>query len=383
LEAGLALIPPLPKATIINNDAALGKLVQSLSTEALLAVDTESNNMYAYEGRTCLIQLSTREADYIIDPLPIKDMQPLGEIFSNPKIEKIFHAAEYDLICMKRDFNFEIRKLFDTMYAARLCNAIQFGLADLLLEHFGIEVDKSHQLDNWGQRPLPKASLLYAQMDTHYLPALRDILMEELKALGRLEEAYEVFEDVLRIDVKEKEFDPDGFWKIGRPRALSRRQMAVLRELYLLRDKIAQEEDVPPFKAISNPVLVSLAKEQPRNHNELHRIKSLNGHDIRVYGERLLAAIEKGRVAPLPSQPARDNPDSDIAERYTVLHSWRRDVAAERGIDSSLILSKNTLWEIARLLPVDKEALASIEGMGRWRLETYGEALLKIIRTLS
>lgn len=379
----MALIPQLPKASMINNDAALQQLVKSLKQENLLAVDTESNNMYAYEGRTCLIQLSTRKADYIIDPLAIKDMQPLGEIFSNPKIEKIFHAAEYDLICMKRDFNFEIHKLFDTMYAARLCNALQFGLADLLLLHFGVEVDKSHQLDNWGQRPLPKASLLYAQMDTHYLPALRDTLIEELKVLGRLEEAYEVFEDVLRIDVKEKEFDPDGYWKIGRPRALTRRQMAVLRELYLLRDKIAQEEDLPPFKTISNPVLINLAKEQPRNHHELHRIKSLNGHDIRVYGERLLAAIETGRNAPLPNQPPRDMPDSDIAERYTVLHAWRRDVAAERGIDSSLILSKNTLWEIARLLPADKEALATIEGMGTWRLDAYGDAILKIVRTLS
>jgi ribonuclease D len=378
----LALIPPLPKATMIANDAALIKLVQSLKDEKLLAVDTESNNMYAYEGRVCLIQLSTRKVDYIIDPLPIKDMQPLGDIFFNPKIEKIFHAAEYDLICMKRDFNFEVRKLFDTMYAARLSNAIQFGLADLLLQYFGVEVDKSHQLDNWGQRPLPAASLLYAQMDTHYLPALRDKLIEELTALSRLSEAYEVFEDVVRVDAKEKEFDPDGYWKIGRPRALNRRQMAVLRELYLLRDKIAQDEDLPPFKTISNPTLVTLAKEQPRSHHELHRLKGLNGRDARVYGDKILAAIEKGRSAPVPHQPNRDMPDPDIAERYTILHAWRRDVAAERGIDSSLILSKNTLWEIARLLPADKEALATIEGMGEWRLQAYGEAILKLIRTM-
>jgi ribonuclease D len=378
----LALIPPLPKATMIATDTGLVKLVQSLKDESLLAVDTESNNMYVYEGRVCLIQLSTRKADYIIDPLAIKDMKPLGDILFNPKIEKIFHAAEYDLICMRRDFGFEVRKLFDTMYAARLSNAIQFGLGDLLLQYFGVEVDKSHQLDNWGQRPLPQASLLYAQMDTHYLPDLRDKLIEELKTLDRLNEAYEVFEDVLRIDTREKEFDPDGYWKIGRPRALNRRQMAVLRELYILRDKIAQEENLPPFKTISNPTLVTLAKEQPRSHHDLHRLKGLNGHDARVYGDRLLAAIERGRSGPVPNQPNRDMPDPDIAERYTILHAWRRDIAASRGLDSSLIISKTTLWEIARLLPADKEALVAIEGMGEWRLQAYGDAILKIIRTL-
>lgn len=85
----------------------------------------------------------------------------------------------------------------------------------------------------------------------------------------------------------------------------------------------------------------------------------------------------------MPSQPSREVPDPDIAERYTVLHAWRRDIAAERGVDSSLILSKNTLWEIARLLPADKEALALIEGMGSWRMAAYGDSILKIIRTLS
>ena len=166
-------VPSLPPATFITTYDALCQLVEQLSQETLIALDTESNSMHAYRGRVCLIQLSTREKDYIIDPLAITDMQPLGQLLVAPSIEKIFHAAEYDLICMQRDFGFSIINVFDTMLASRLLGVPHVGLADVLAAHFGVKPDKRHQLDDWGERPLPEESLIYAQMDTHYLPSLR------------------------------------------------------------------------------------------------------------------------------------------------------------------------------------------------------------------
>jgi ribonuclease D len=101
-------------------------------------------------------------------------------------------------------------------------------------------------------------------MDTHYLPELRDELLEKLNGLQRLDEAKEVFEDVLRIEAKENGFDPDGYWKVGAPNSLNRREMAVLRELYLLRDAIARDENVPPFKIFTNNVMVSIFVNNPK-----------------------------------------------------------------------------------------------------------------------
>jgi ribonuclease D len=372
----------LPPATFITNDAQLLELAHQLQTESLIAVDTESNNLYAYVGRICLIQLSTRTQDYIIDPLKINHMQPLIDVLANPAIEKIFHAAEYDLICLRRDFNAEVYNLFDTMFAARLCGIEQFGLGDLLRQFFDVEVDKSHQLDNWGKRPLPQESLRYAQMDTHYLPALRDLFVEKLTALNRIEESVEVFADVLRIEVKEREFDEDGYWKLGRPQSLTRRQMAVLKELYLLREEIAREEDLPPFKVLSNNTLTTLARVQPHNINELFALRGLNNRQVRTYGNRLLTALDRGRSSRLPAPPEPDSPDPVLAERYIALHAWRKERAAARGLDSSLVLSKHTLWEIARRLPADFDSLRAIEGMGQWRARAYGDEILRLVSTL-
>ncbi|MGB7338662.1 MAG: ribonuclease D, partial [Phototrophicaceae bacterium] len=193
----MALKTKLPPATYVDTPQALQQMLDTIAGSAEIAVDTESNNMYAYRGQVCLIQLSNRDHDYIIDPLAIDDLQPLAPLFADETIEKIFHAAEYDLLCLKRDFDFDIYNLFDTMAAARLVGAKKFGLGDLLNSYFEIEVDKSHQRDDWGKRPLPKDSLTYAQMDTHYLHELRDNLKASLEKMGRIAEAQEVFGDVL------------------------------------------------------------------------------------------------------------------------------------------------------------------------------------------
>ena len=143
----------LPQPTTIDSAGKLKTLARALAQEPLLAIDTESNSLYAYRERVCLIQLSTRTADFILDPFDLPDLQPLAPLFANPAIEKVFHAAEYDLMCMKRDFGFVFRNLFDTMIAARVCGRKQIGLGALLNDLAGVPVDKSHQRDDWGRRP--------------------------------------------------------------------------------------------------------------------------------------------------------------------------------------------------------------------------------------
>ena len=378
----MALNSNLPPAIYINSSRTLQTMLRTIASEEQIAVDTESNNMYAYRGEVCLIQLSTRRRDYIIDPLAIDDIQALGEVFADESVEKIFHAAEYDLICMKRDFGFELKNLFDTMVAARLVGVQQFGLGDLLLQYFGVEVDKSHQRDNWGKRPLPKDSLTYAQMDTHYLHELRDGLYSKLAELNRLEEAKEVFEDVLHFEVKERKFDSDGFWKIGKPRSLNRREMAILKEVFILRETIAEEVDKPPFKVLSNRALINLARKQPSSYRALHHVTGLGNEVINRYGDDIVEAIRRGKSGKAPQQPPRPEIDSELSDRYITLHAWRKDIGNERGLDSSLILTKQTLWDLAAQMPETRDDLAKIDGFGKWRIENYGDELLKLIATL-
>ena len=118
----------LPPPVWVNTKQTLQKLMDDLVTQTRVAVDTESNSLQAFREQVCLVQFSTTNADYLVDPLVLKDLSLLAPIFSDPKIEKIFHAAEYDLICLRRDFHFSFANLFDTMQAARVLGYPAVGL---------------------------------------------------------------------------------------------------------------------------------------------------------------------------------------------------------------------------------------------------------------
>lgn len=372
----------LPPAVYIDDDASLRDLAVSLQRETLLAVDTESNSLYAYRERVCLVQLSTRTADYIIDPLAISDMGPLGQLLADPAIEKVFHAAEYDLICMRRDFGFHLHSLFDTMIAARICGIKAVGLANMLGDFFGVEVDKRHQRDDWARRPLSPSSLAYAQKDTHYLPRLRDRLYEELERRDHLEEAAETFAEHSDVSyIAPSGFDPDGYWHIGRPHSLTRKEMSILRELYLLREALAEEMDQPPFKVLGNQTLVELARSAPTQRQELAAMRGVSPGFVRRSGDRLLAAIERGRVNRLPSPPQHLPPDPDESECYYALSTWRKERARQRDVESDVIISRQALWELARRKPASMDEMRDIRGLGPWRLARYGQELLQVIHT--
>jgi ribonuclease D len=366
---------------MIRHTRDLRRLEDTLRAEPLLAVDTESNSMYAYQEQVCLVQLSTRTQDYIVDPLAVDDMSPLGELLADPAIEIVFHAAEYDIITLKRDFDYCFSRIFDTMLAARICGWDAVGLGSILEREFGIRAQKKYQRANWSTRPLPPEQLRYAQMDTHFLPELRDRLVTDLKAGGHLEEAYEIFSELPNLAPANNPFDPDGFWRIHAARDLSHRQMAILRELYLLRDDIAQRRDIPPFKVMNDKTLVEVASIAPRHVDDLLAINGVSRRIAYRHGDIILDAIARGSEAKPPRRPRpSQRPDPDIQERYDALHTWRKERAAQRGVESDVIVPRDALWALARRNPARVEDLGEIPGLGPWRQAEYGSELIAVLR---
>jgi len=368
----------------VTTQQQLPPAIEALSTQPALAVDTESNSFYAYHERICLIQFSIPDTDIVIDPLAGLDLSPLGEIFSSPTIQKIFHAAEQDVAGMKRDFGFEFANLFDTMWAARILGWSKIGLVDVLWQTFEVRTDKKFQRYNWGKRPLSQEAVAYARRDTRYLLPLRDIQAEALEKLGRSEEAAEVFAQLTETPAAEPPFGMDAFWRVKGIRDLGSRELAVLWQLYGWRDEIASERDRAPFRVMGDRTLVTLARDRPASLQELAATRGVSQRMVRRQGQALLAAIKRGRTGPIPEPPPRSpRPPEAVMDRYQALRSWRKRAAAKREVDTDVILPNATLWELAKRNPASPGELQGIEGMGPWKRKTYGQQVLQVLRSRS
>jgi len=370
--------PPPP--AVITSPPQLETLLEALSCQSAIAVDTESNSLYAYQEQVCLIQFSTPDADYIVDPLADFDLSPLACLFADPSVQKVFHAAEYDVRCLKRDFCFRFANMFDTMWAARILGWPRVGLGDVLKENFDVRTNKRYQRYNWGKRPLEPEALAYACLDTHYLLPLRRIQTDALVQQGHWEEAREVFDQVAASKPASHTFDPDDFWRIKGTHDLTGREQAILRQLAIWRDREARRQNRPLFKVLNDHILVALAQTRPRTPKELISIDNLKQYHVRRYGKRILRAIKQGLQARPPHTPPPPPRHSEAeAARFQALRTWRKQVAAGRGVDPDVIISNGVLWELAEQNPRTVEDLSRIEGLGPWKRKAYGEAILRVL----
>ncbi|GAB4148103.1 MAG: ribonuclease D [Candidatus Promineifilaceae bacterium] len=371
----------LPPPQFVNNRAAWANCLDRLQEQPRFALDLEANSLYAYREQICLMQISIPQQDYVVDPLAGLDFEGLGRLIENGNIEKVLHSAEYDLILMKKQFGWEMVNLFDTMWAARILGFTQMGLANILQERYGVKLDKRYQKANWCQRPLSAAQLEYAQSDTHFLLALRDDLAAALQAAGCWEEALELFGEQCRVHPSNQTFDPDGFWSLNGARELSRSQQAILRALYIFREQEAQRQDRPPFKVLGNTTLLHLAQKAPGSLDEMHGAPGMSAGQIRRYGRQLLAVIRQGQQDKPPTRPHRGpRLPEEVVNRYELLHNWRKQRALARKVESDVIVSRQTLWDLAYANPQQWSDLEAIESLGPWRRNQYGAEILRVLR---
>lgn len=368
------LLPPV----WVDNQTAFERLSSDLAIQPRVAVDTESNSLHAYRERVCLIQFSTPQKDYVVDPLALQDLSALAPVFADSQVEKIFHAAEYDLICLRRDFGFHFSNIFDTMHAARILGYPQVGLDNLLAEKFGVKMDKRHQKADWAERPLSMAQIDYARFDTHYLFDLRDLLETELREKERWDIAQEDF--ALACHVNEpKERANGSYWKrfAGR-KDLSLRELTILNELCECRDRIAERLDRPVFKVVNDDLLLDIARKLPEKDVDLAGI-GLTARQINLWGQNLLTATQRGLEAPLVKreQPAR--PSDALIRRLEKLKVWRKKIAKDLSVESDIVLPKMYLGMLSEKPPKTMHELEVAMKDSPTRFGRYGAELFRLI----
>lgn len=369
----------------IDTPDRLAKLVQRLSELPLLGVDTEAAGYHRYLDRLSLVQMSSREENFLIDPLAIEDLSPLNTLFSNPAIEKIFHDADYDLRILHRDLGFGVAGLFDTQIAAAFLGEKALGLGALVQRFVGPVLPKAFQRADWAERPLSEGMKDYAATDTAYLPALRDRLREELIARDRLAWAEEEFARREGSRWAESGDEREAFMRIKGARDVTPRGLAVLRELYEWREEVARGRDQATFRVLANQAMLEMSLRPPTSARELGEIKGVGSSLVERRGGELLAAVRRGLAVPeedLPRFPPsrRWDRDPEVEMRAERLRMVRTRQAELLELDPGFLMSRAMLDEVARRNPASLEELAAIPEIRQWQVAALGEALVQALR---
>jgi ribonuclease D len=375
----------------IDTPEAADAFLRGLRDVRELALDTEGASFHRFVDRIYLLQLTARTSDgtetsAILDPLTVGPLPALGALLEDPKVEVIFHDADYDLRLLHQDYGWHPRPLFDTRIAAQLLGLRAFGLAALLEREFGVKLDKKHQRADWSMRPLTEDMLDYAAQDTVYLPELRDRLRHQLEKAGRLAWAEEEFARLEGTRWAEEE-PGQGFMKMKGARDLNRRELALLRELVQWRDGIAASLDRATFRVAGNEVLLELARRAPRTREELSAIKGVPRGSLEARGGEMLEAVRRGLEVPdaelprFPRAPRWDR-DPDFDARVSRLRGVRDDAAQRLDLDPGVLLSRERLEAVARKNPTSMDELAAMPELRRWQVAELGPALLAGLRAV-
>ena len=373
-------MPPIIRST---DDPAFLQLLDEAEGARAIVIDTESDSLYHYHQKVCLIQVATEaKSSYLLDPLEGFPVEALRGLFENRDLTKVFHGADYDIALLKAKAGIAVRNIYDTMIAARFLGRTEVGLQATLRDELGVTISKGNQKDDWSARPLSEEQMLYALTDVNHL---LEVVAKQRAALvdkGRLHWVQEECAALESLNGLPDKTEPrEVFRDVKGVAALPPRGLAIFRELIACREEIASELDLPPFRVAVNEALLSLAHTEKDDGkeamvNSIRRREFVDRfHEAVVRGVHLpdaeIPRLQRGRRIELPLAQQR---------RVAALKEWRKAASAQVALELSLVIPQRLIDRIAEANPGNTEELAAIEGLRRWRVEAFGEDILRAIK---
>jgi ribonuclease D len=375
----------LKQPQFISTQAHWDRVALELEREPELAVDTEANSMYAYRGRICLVQIASVKSVWLLDPLAVGDLSHLGRILADSSIVKIMHGSDYDLRSFFREYGFPVNGLFDTETCARFLGLVSPNLAAVLQRFLDVEIPKSRRLQrsNWGLRPLSEEAVAYAAADVQHLIALADKERKLLTEWGRLAWVQEEFARLEATGRAVAELPPPDFLRVKGSDRLNPQQLAVLKELFDLREAEAERIDQPPYRVMGNDALLHLAQEPTMR---LEDVPGLSPHLVRRLGDKMRAGIQKamrGSGIQQPPRPRRTPPGREVQARQQKLKQWRSDKGADLALDPALLWPAASLERLAQDPASWESELADTgaSGIRTWQRGEFAEELAAVLRS--
>lgn len=366
--------------TWVRSPDQLAALAQPLAQAKWLAVDTESNSMFVYRERVCLIQLNIEGLLVIIDPFELPQgpgsLGPLATALANPDQAIYLHGGEYDVVCLQRDYGVQVTSVFDTQQAASLLGWNKTGYGAVVEAVCEISLPKGHSDYNWGKRPLDEEAISYAIDDVRYLPTVAEHLQAAIIEADLEEELAIANQAVEQVQARQPGYDPADIWRLKGVSDVPNKHLGILVALHQWRDSVALEQDRPPGRVIPNDLLVALARVAPLNFGMLRRLR-LRSHTLRDHGDHIIAHVQAALSQPpqIPEPPARREPDPQERPREQALKAWRKQEAERRGVTTQVVLPARSLDYLKRRGADD---LSQVPQLGAKRIRLYGEQLCKL-----
>lgn len=357
-------------------------LANRLQEYDVISVDAEMDSFYSYQTKLCLIQISTPDEDFLVDPLTPVDLSPLRAPFENPHVLKLIHAADNDVPYLVERIGGTVGPIFDTHIAARVLGLPRAGLGGLLQEFLGIEVDKTFQRADWRLRPLPPKQVEYAVGDTRYLFEIYRRLLSMLQESSLLAEADSAFLRINQNPPLGRKFNPHAYLNLPEARKLSHFHKARLRDLFQWRDDLARAQDEAVFRVLPDGLLIPLSMFEGN-------AADLRGHfrhtTIQRHADRLSQVLERAAQQPFTSaEIPRAEPvlKGRQLRQFDQLRRWRNELAGALGVEPDRVITNRGLRSIVLCAPRNREELARVEGLEAWRVDKFGESLWAVAAPL-
>lgn len=358
----------------LSTQDQLEEFCRRIGGEKVVAVDTEFLRERTYFPRLCLVQVGAGDLTAAVDPLLIEDLSPLAAIFEDASVTKVLHACGQDLEVILDGMGCACAPVFDTQLAAAFLGMRQqVSYGSLVEAYCGVRLPKAESLTDWSRRPLDPEQLAYAEDDVRYLPGIYDRMVRELTERDRLSWVLPEMEAL--CDPARIRRDPsEAYLRLRRSGSLTRRQLAVAREVCAWREGIAAERDIPRKWVASDEVVVEVCKRTPSSLDRLRRIRGTEQISERD-ASRLLEAVARGVACPADECPkvtkhVRPSPETEgvIDLMYAVL----RLVSEKSGVATQLIATRDDLLDF--LQDRDRSPLAR-----DWRWELAGRTLDRLL----
>ena len=369
----------------VETPGQAGSVEHALARTEIVAVDCEAAGYHRYSDRLCLVQLSTAEQTFVLDPLAFDLAPHLKPFLEDPGRVTILHGAAYDLRLLHRDLGIRVGALADTQVAASLMGEPGVGLQALLERHLGIRVSKRYQRADWAARPLSADMIEYAANDTRHLHRLAEILEARLEEAGRLAWAREEYGRLLdsAFEAGDEGVETDPVARVKAARRLDDRTVTALREAIAWRDGIARERDRAPFRVASDAALLAAAKARPPSVAVLAALQGFPSRLAYQEGRALLdsftrvEALPVRELVPYPRPRARGaRPDPEEEAAFERVKEVRNGAAVRLGLDRGRVMANHVLRGVVAAMPADLTELQAVAEVRRWQVDVMGGELL-------